>query len=204
MSRVVASQWTDGVVYVAQNGKRWDDLDSYLWKSEDNGATWRDISAGIPGAPVNVVKEDPKNADVLYCGTDLGAYVSLDAGETWNVLGEGLPVTYVHDLIVHPRDDILVVATHGRGMWAIDAQPIQDEELREECFEERKKAKKKERKEREKAEAEEIEEEKEIEEASEVESETEETEAGAEGAEKSEENDEQKGEGDEGAALARV
>ena len=200
MSRVVASQWTDGVVYVAQNGKRWDDLDSYLWKSEDDGATWRDISAGIPGAPVNVVREDPKNADVLYCGTDLGAYVSLDAGETWNVLGEGLPVTYVHDLIVHPRDDILVVATHGRGMWAIDAQPIQDEELREECFEERKKAKKKERKEREKAEAEEIEEEEEIEEVEEVESETE---AEAEGEEKSEKEDEKKEE-DEEASLTRI
>jgi len=195
ISRVVASKWTDGVVYASQNGKRWDDLDSYLWKSEDDGATWRDISAGIPGAPVNVVREDPKNADVLYCGTDLGVYVSLDAGETWSVLGAGLPVTYVHDLVVHPRDDILVVATHGRGMWAIDARPLQDEEEREEILAERREARKKAKKEaaKEAAAEEEIEEEEETEGGGAVES--------AEGtteAQSSDSESEAKGDGDGG------
>jgi photosystem II stability/assembly factor-like uncharacterized protein len=163
ISRVIASRWTDGVVYVAQNGKRWDDLGAYLWKSEDDGATWRSIAHGIPGAPINVVKEDPKNADVLYAGTDLGVYVSLDAGESWNVLGSELPITYVHDLIVHPREDIVVIATHGRGMWALDAQPIQDAEQREEILEERKDAEKKKEK-REKKEKKEKKEEKNMEE----------------------------------------
>jgi photosystem II stability/assembly factor-like uncharacterized protein len=126
ISRVIASRWTDGVVYVAQNGKRWDDLGAYLWKSTDNGKTWARISAGIPGAPINVVREDPKNPDLLYVGTDLGVYLSTDRGQSWNALGAGLPSTYVHDLIVHPRDDIIVIATHGRGMWALDARPLQN------------------------------------------------------------------------------
>jgi len=63
---------------------------------------------------------------VLYLGTDLSVYVSLDGGRDWNVLASGLPTTYVHDLAVHPRDDILIAATHGRGMWVLDARPIQN------------------------------------------------------------------------------
>jgi photosystem II stability/assembly factor-like uncharacterized protein len=128
-SRVVASQWTDGVVYAAQNGKRWDDFTAYLWRSENDGESWRSIADGIPGGPINVVAEDPKNPDVLYVGTDLGVYVSMDRGESWDALTAGLPTTYVHDLIVHPRDDVIVIATHGRGMWAMDARPIQDPEF---------------------------------------------------------------------------
>ena len=128
-SRVVASRWTDGMVYAAQNGKRWDDLAAYLWCSEDDGESWRNIAEGIPGGPINVVAEDPKNPDVVYVGTDLGVYVSLDRGESWEALTAGLPTTYVHDLIVHPRDDVLVIAPHGRGMWAMDARPIQDPEF---------------------------------------------------------------------------
>jgi photosystem II stability/assembly factor-like uncharacterized protein len=131
ISRVIASRWTDGVVYVAQNGKRWDDLGAYLWKSTDNGQTWASISAGIPGAPINVVREDPKNPDLLYVGTDLGVYLSTDRGQNWNALAAGLPTTYVHDLIVHPRDDIIVIATHGRGMWALDARPLQSPPVEE-------------------------------------------------------------------------
>lgn len=129
LSRVVASRWTDGLVYAAQNGKRWDDFAAYLWRSEDDGESWRNIADGIPGGPINVVTEDPKNPDLIYVGTDLGVYVSIDRGESWEALTAGLPTTYVHDLIVHPRDDVIVIATHGRGMWAMDARPIQDPEF---------------------------------------------------------------------------
>jgi photosystem II stability/assembly factor-like uncharacterized protein len=136
ISRVIASKWTDGVVYAAQNGKRWDDLAAYLWKSEDNGQTWSSIADGLPGAPVNVVREDPRDADVLYAGTDLGVYVSRDRGSSWNAIGSKLPTTYVHDLIIHPRDEIMVIATHGRGMWALDVKPpVVEEEEKEESAE---------------------------------------------------------------------
>ncbi len=123
ISRAVASKYNMGTVYVTQNGKRNDDFAAYVWKSEDYGETWKDISANIPAGTVNVIREDPKRAGILYVGTDNGVFVSKDDGESWSVLGD-LPSTYVHDLIVHPRDNIIVIATHGRGMWALDANPI--------------------------------------------------------------------------------
>jgi photosystem II stability/assembly factor-like uncharacterized protein len=137
ISRVEASRYDKDTVYVAQNGKRWDDFTAYLWRSRDGGEHWVDIARGLPGGPINVVKEDPRDPDVLYVGTDLGVYVTMDGAESWHVLGSGLPITFVHDLIVHPRDDMIVIATHGRGMWALDARPVQGiEEPEEEPAEE--------------------------------------------------------------------
>ena len=96
-----------------------------MWKSIDFGATWNDISNNIPTGPVNVIREDPKNANILYVGTDFGAYVSVNGGVTWQSLSGNFPTTYVQDLVVHPRDQIMVAATHGRGIWAIDISYIQ-------------------------------------------------------------------------------
>ncbi len=124
VSRLAASAFTIGTVYMTQNGKRDDDFTPYVWRSADFGKTWTSIAAGIPVGPVNVIREDPVDKNVLYVGTDTGVYVTTDAGKTWNVLGSGLPSTYVHDLIVHPRDNVIVIATHGRGMWAIDANAV--------------------------------------------------------------------------------
>jgi photosystem II stability/assembly factor-like uncharacterized protein len=120
VSGVVASSHHESTVYAAFNGKRDDDFAPYLTKSTDYGATWEDISANIPLGPINVVREDPHHAEVLYVGTDVGAYVTIDGGSHWHALGGGLPSTFVHDLVIHPRDRILVAATHGRGMWAMD------------------------------------------------------------------------------------
>ena len=125
VSRIVASAYDEGTVYMSQNGKRDDDFTPYLWKSSDFGNTWVDISSGIPYGPVNVIREDPVNKDVLYVGTDLGVYVSIDGGNSWNTLTGELPTTFVLDLIVHPTEDILVAATHGRGIWAMDVRYIQ-------------------------------------------------------------------------------
>lgn len=122
---LVASAYEKGTVYLSMNGKRDDDFVPYLWKSTDYGETWVDISDMIPSGPINVVREDPKNANVLYVGTDLGVYVSVDGCATWHVLSKDLPTTFVHDLIIHPRDDIMVAATHGRGMYAMDVRHIQ-------------------------------------------------------------------------------
>jgi hypothetical protein len=128
ISRVVASAHQEGVVYAAQNGKRWDDFGTYLWRSPDRGLTWQNIGAGIPCGPINVVHEDPKVSGLLYVGTDLGVYVSLDDGQTWDVLGGGLPNTFVHDLVVHPRNAVLLAATHGRGVWQLDVRTLQEGE----------------------------------------------------------------------------
>jgi len=71
------------------------------------------IAAGPPAEPINVVIEDSRLADVLYVGTDLGVYVSLDAGGSWHSLVANLPSTPVYDLVMHPREDELIAATHG-------------------------------------------------------------------------------------------
>ena len=123
ISRVEASGFDMSTVYLTQNGKRNDDFAAYVWKSEDYGQTWQDISPGIPLGPVNVIREDPINKDILYVGTDIGVYVSKDGGNTWQTLGT-LPSTYVHDMMIHPRDNIIVIATHGRGMWTLDANHV--------------------------------------------------------------------------------
>ncbi|MCD6201046.1 MAG: hypothetical protein J7K46_04470 [Bacteroidales bacterium] len=123
ISRVVASKYDIGTVYLTQNGKRDDDFTPYIWKSTDFGKTWKDISGNIPLGPVNVIREDPIDRNILYVGTDGGVFVTKNGGMKWEVLGN-LPSTYVHDLIIHPRDNIIVIATHGRGVWALDADKV--------------------------------------------------------------------------------
>ncbi|MBN2264772.1 MAG: hypothetical protein JW775_03065 [Candidatus Aminicenantes bacterium] len=130
MSRVVASAYDLGTVYLTQNGKRDDDFTPYVWRSTDYGRTWTSIAKGIPVGPVNVIREDPVNRDILYVGTDMGVYVTTDGGKSWTVLGGGLPTVYALDLIIHPRDNIVVVATHGRGMWALDADKVNNKSAR--------------------------------------------------------------------------
>jgi len=131
VSRIVASAYDEGTVYMSQNGKRHDDFAAYLWKSTDYGKTWEDITGNIPCGPISVIREDPKNKNVLYVGTDLGVYVSINGGKSWQVLANNLPTTFVHDLRIHLRDDIMVIGTHGRGVWAMDVSYIQkcDEKL---------------------------------------------------------------------------
>jgi photosystem II stability/assembly factor-like uncharacterized protein len=124
VSKMVASAYDMGTVYMTQNGKRDDDFNPYVWKSTDFGETWEDISGNIPLGPVNVIREDPVDRNILYVATDVGVYVTKDGGKKWDVLGGNLPSVYALDLIIHPRDNIVVIATHGRGMWAIDAEPV--------------------------------------------------------------------------------
>jgi hypothetical protein len=121
---IVASKYDAATVYLALNGKRDDDFTAYVYKSTNYGRTWKSIAGNIPGSAVNVLREDPINPKILYVGTDMGVYVTKNGGKKWHVLGSKLPVTFVHDLIIHPRDNIIVIATHGRGMWALDANHI--------------------------------------------------------------------------------
>ncbi len=120
VSRLVASRFVKGRLYLALNGKRNDDFSPLVYRSEDQGTHWTRIADGIPLGPVNVIREDPRNPAWIYVGTDVGVYISQDRGKSWHVLGTGLPSTFVSDLVIHPRDDILVVSTHGRGVYALD------------------------------------------------------------------------------------
>lgn len=126
VSRVVASQHVEERAYLSLNGYRDDDATPYLYVTEDLGKSWRSLAKGLPSEAINVVREDPVNADVLYVGSDRGVYVSLDRGESWQGLPNGLPNVPVHDLKVHPRDRELVAGTHGRSIFVLDALPIQE------------------------------------------------------------------------------
>ncbi|UCC39836.1 MAG: PQQ-binding-like beta-propeller repeat protein [Candidatus Aminicenantes bacterium] len=135
VSRLEASRFEEGTVYVSLNGYRDDDFDKYLYKSLDYGKTWVSIASNIPCGPINVVREDPKKKNILYVGTDLGVYVSIDSGKSWSTLGSGLPTIYVHDLVIHPRDNDIIIGTHGRSVYILDAEPIQgfDKKIQEEA-----------------------------------------------------------------------
>ncbi len=108
--------------YVAVDGHRSDVFRPLILLTEDGGRTWREIQGDLPAdSPVRVVREDPGARDVLYCGTETGAFTTLDRGRTWTRLGgKSLPTVPVYDLKVHPRERDLIVATHGRSLWIMD------------------------------------------------------------------------------------
>jgi photosystem II stability/assembly factor-like uncharacterized protein len=124
ISRVVPSQHAEGTVYITQRGREDDDFGVYIYKSTDNGRTIQSIAGNIPVGPVNVLREDPRNPNVLYVGTDFGVFVSTNGGERWEVLGGNLPSNQVSDLQFEPRDQMLVISTYGRGIWALDVSNI--------------------------------------------------------------------------------
>ena len=124
VSRVVASKWDKGTVYCSQSGYREDDFSAYLWKSTDYGKTWKSIVGNLPAETINVIREDPNHRGMLYVGTDLGVYVSFNDGESWETLHGGLMTTPVHDLVVQPRDNELVIASHARSAWVLPLQMV--------------------------------------------------------------------------------
>jgi len=132
ITRVVISRHDEARYFATANGYRDDDMTPYVYMSGDRGESWDSIAERLPDEPVNVIREDPENEDVLYVGTDRGAYVSLDRGENWMALSGGIPNVPVHDLAVHPRDKDLVAGTHGRSVWILDVEPIQslDDDMR--------------------------------------------------------------------------
>lgn len=125
VSRVVASAHERGRVYASLNGYRWDDFSPYLFVSQDYGQNWTRIGLDLPVEPINVVQEDPANANVLYVGTDHNVYVSLDGGQSFQTLSAGFPDVPVHDLNIQARARELVIGTHGRSMFKADISNIQ-------------------------------------------------------------------------------
>jgi len=123
-SRVVPSQHSDNTLYVTQRGREDDDFAPYIYKSTDGGRTFTSIVANIPAGPVNVIREDPTNPNILYVGTDFGVFITTDGGTHWQVLGGNLPSTQVSDLAVHARENVIVISTYGRGIWAMDANRV--------------------------------------------------------------------------------
>jgi len=128
VSHVEPSRVNANTAYVAFDRHKLDDYKPYVFKTTDGGKSFTNISGNLPAnAYVHVVTEDPKNPQLLYAGTELGLYASYDGGANWMELNlKNLPRVAVHDVLVHPRDNDLILATHGRSLWVFDdATPIQ-------------------------------------------------------------------------------
>jgi photosystem II stability/assembly factor-like uncharacterized protein len=120
VSRVEPSRFDAGTCYVSFDGHRTDDHKPYVFVTRDFGQTWTSIAADLPNGNVNVIKEDPKNRNLLYLGTEYAFYISLTGGKDWKRFMTGLPTVRIDDILVHPRDNDLIVGTHGRSVWIID------------------------------------------------------------------------------------
>ena len=121
VSRVEASHHDVQTAFVSFTGYREDIRSAYVFRTDDGGESWLSIAHDLPAEPVNVVRQHPRNANVLFVGTEMDVHVSIDDGAHWAPLGDGLPRSAAHDLLVHPRHPHLLVGTHGRGIWGLDA-----------------------------------------------------------------------------------
>lgn len=125
VSRVWASAHHEVRIYVALNGYRQDNFQPYVFMSDNNGETWLDISSDLPYEPVNVVKEDPVNENIIYVGTDNGLYVSLNRGQQYMSFSGGLPRVAVHDLVFQETENDIVIGTHGRSIYKANLDQVQ-------------------------------------------------------------------------------
>jgi photosystem II stability/assembly factor-like uncharacterized protein len=125
-SRVFPSPHAAGTAFVAKTGWRLDDYRPSIHKTNDYGETWTSIAGDLPaGRPINVVVQDRKNPDLLFVGTEWGVYVTLDGGTRWLPFRAGMPSVKITDLVIHPRENDLVVATYGRGAYVVDVTALQ-------------------------------------------------------------------------------
>ncbi len=128
VSHVEPSRTNAKLVYVSLERHMLDDFRPYIFKSADGGKSWSNIAGNLPAkAYVQVVREDSKNPNLLYAGTELGLFASYSGGKDWIRLNlKNLPHVAVHDIKIHPRENDLILATHGRSIWIFDdATPIQ-------------------------------------------------------------------------------
>jgi photosystem II stability/assembly factor-like uncharacterized protein len=121
ISGIEPSRFEEGTVYVAVNNYRNNDYANYLYKSADFGQTWASITGDLPPERVlRTLREDLRNPDLLFLGTELGLFFTLDGGRHWLPLKNNMPTAAFNDLVIHPRDNDLVLGTHGRGIWILD------------------------------------------------------------------------------------
>jgi photosystem II stability/assembly factor-like uncharacterized protein len=125
-SRVYSSRFAEGTAYIAKTGRRDDNFRPYLFRTTDFGATWTNLSATLPPWPVNSILEDTHDASVLFAGTDIGVYASVDGGNHWVAFKSNMPPAAVTDMVIQSREDDLVVGTFGRGTWVVNIAPIRE------------------------------------------------------------------------------
>ncbi|MCL4219733.1 MAG: PDZ domain-containing protein [Phycisphaerales bacterium] len=125
--RVQSIEWSRFArdrVYVVLDGHYANDDDPYVFVSEDAGKSWTSLRANLPAGSTRVLREDLFNENLLYLGTEFFLYVSIDRGKTWTKFNSDLPTVAVHDVAQHPSSGEIIVATHGRSLWALDVTPL--------------------------------------------------------------------------------
>ncbi len=127
VSEVAPSRFDEGTVYVTFDDHRQDNFDTYVYVSTDYGQTFQSLASNLKGEVVKTLTEDLKNPDVLYVGTETGLFATIDWGRTWNRLKGNFPTVRVDEITLHPRDNAMLIATHGRAIWILDhLEPIQE------------------------------------------------------------------------------
>ena len=126
VSRVRASAHVPGRAYVSKSGYRFDDFKPYLYRTDDFGATWTSLANNLPNEPINVVYEDARNPNLLFVGNDTGVFVSIDRGARWVKMNNNMPNVPVHDLVVHPREQDLILGSYGRDLWITNISALQE------------------------------------------------------------------------------
>ena len=128
VSRIEPSAHDSLTFFITFDNHRNGDFTPYVFTTNDGGKTFRSIVSNLPrGGPdfVHVIRQDRVNKNLLFVGTDVGAYVSLNGGQTWQRFMTGLPTVPVHDLQIQPRDKELIAGTHGRSIYIVDIAPLQ-------------------------------------------------------------------------------
>ncbi|MFO0957325.1 MAG: PDZ domain-containing protein [Isosphaeraceae bacterium] len=118
------SRFAEGRCYVAFDTHRSDEEEPSVFVTENFGKTWRSLRADLPEAPTRVLREDLKNPDLLYCGTEFAVYASIDRGRSWAKINNNLPTVAVHELAQHPTSGEMIAATHGRSLWILDVTTL--------------------------------------------------------------------------------
>ncbi|HEX9754690.1 MAG TPA: hypothetical protein VGA42_03250, partial [Gemmatimonadales bacterium] len=121
VSKVEPSKFAEGTVYVTFDAHRTGDYGAYVYASTDHGSTWRAIGGTLPaGVVARTITEDQKNADVLYLGAETGLWVTVDRGRQWHRVKANLPTVPIYEITLHPRENDMILATHGRAIWILD------------------------------------------------------------------------------------
>ncbi len=121
-----ASRFEEGRVYACFDGHRSNDDDPLVFVSEDFGQTWKSLRNNLPWGSTRCLREDVRNPNLLFVGTEFAAFASTDRGQSWIKLNTKLPTVAVHEIAIHPTEPEIVLATHGRSIWIADISPLRE------------------------------------------------------------------------------
>jgi photosystem II stability/assembly factor-like uncharacterized protein len=124
VASIEPSREVEGRAYVVFDGHRSDDDEPYVFVTEDFGQSWKSLRANLPTGSTRVLREDITNHNLLYLGTEFGAWASVNRGVSWTRINNNLPTVAIHEFAIHPTAGEIVAATHGRSLWVLDVTPL--------------------------------------------------------------------------------